>query len=277
MLNIHKKTVQGFGDEWERYNQASLSEDELKLLFERYFDIFPWGLLDSSSVGFDMGCGSGRWARLVAPRVGRLVCIDPSSAVEVARANLKDFDNCDFIAGGVGEKVLDEESMDFGYALGVLHHVPNTQEAIKECASFLKKGAPFLVYLYYRFDNRPTWFVWIWKCSEIIRSIVSKMPYKLRFLVSIAIASVIYLPLARIAKVCELFGIKPYLVELMPLSSYRDLSYYTMRTDALDRFGTQLEQRFSKTEIIKMLTCAGFTDIQFSDDVPFWCAVGIKR
>jgi methylase of polypeptide subunit release factors len=32
-----------------------------------------------------MGCGSGRWARFVAPHVGRLHCIDPSSALAVAR------------------------------------------------------------------------------------------------------------------------------------------------------------------------------------------------
>ena len=49
-----------------------------------------------------------------------------------------------------------------------------------------------------------------------------------------------------------------------------------MRTDALDRFGTRLEQRFSKIEIELMLTEAGFTNICFSDHMPFWCAVGTK-
>ena len=49
-------------------------------------------------------------------------------------------------------------SMDFGYSLGVLHHVPDTLAGIKACAKALKPGAPFLVYLYYAFDNRPAWF-----------------------------------------------------------------------------------------------------------------------
>ena len=48
--------------------------------------------------------------------------------------------------------------MDFGYALGVLHHVPNTQEGLNSCIKLLKPGAPFLVYLYYSFDNRPNWY-----------------------------------------------------------------------------------------------------------------------
>ena len=37
--------------------------------------------------GFDMGCGTGRWAKFVAPKVGKLHCIDPSNAIVVAKKN----------------------------------------------------------------------------------------------------------------------------------------------------------------------------------------------
>jgi hypothetical protein len=47
-----------------------------------------------------------------------------------------------------------------------------------------------------------------------------------------------------------------------------------MRTDALDRFGTRLEQRFTRTEIRGIMEAAGLVDIRFSDAPPFWCAVG---
>jgi hypothetical protein len=50
-----------------------------------------------------------------------------------------------------------------------------------------------------------------------------------------------------------------------------------MRTDALDRFGTRLEQRFSKNEIQQMMESAGLVDIVFREDAPFWCAVGFAR
>jgi hypothetical protein len=49
-----------------------------------------------------------------------------------------------------------------------------------------------------------------------------------------------------------------------------------MRTDALDRFGTRLERRFTKQQIKEMMTNAGLTDIRFSDAVPYWTAVGFK-
>jgi hypothetical protein len=55
------------------------------------------------------------------------------------------------------------------------------------------------------------------------------------------------------------------------------MSFYTMRTDSRDRFGTRLEQRFSRTEIEKMMLAAGLERTRFSDSEPFWCAVGYRR
>ena len=60
-------------------------------------------------------------------------------------------------------------------------------------------------------------------------------------------------------------------VENLPLSAYRELSFYTMRTDALDRFGTRLEQRFTRAQIEQMMESAGLEKIKFSEDLPFWC------
>ena len=39
--NKDQKTVVGFGDEWERFDQSHLSEDEHQDLFNRYFLGFP--------------------------------------------------------------------------------------------------------------------------------------------------------------------------------------------------------------------------------------------
>jgi len=71
----------------------------------------------------------------------------------------------------------------------------------------------------------------------------------------------------------ERFGLN---VNTMPLSYYRDKSLYVMRTDALDRFGTRLERRFTRSQIEQMMKNAGLKDIRFNDAPPYWCAVGIK-
>ena len=272
--NIDEATVQGFGDEWERFDQSPLSSEERQRIFDSYFFAFPWHKLKPNAIGFDLGCGSGRWAKLVAPRVGVLHCVDPSSALDVAKRNLVDNTNCEFHRANVDALPLTDASMDFGYSLGVLHHISDTQSAMNACVNKLKPGAPFLVYLYYAFDNRPFWFRGIWKLSEVARYGVSRLPYGLRYFVSQIFAGLVYFPLAKIAYLLEKSGLD---VSNLPLSAYRHCTFYTMRTDALDRFGTRLEQRFTKDQIQEMMETAGLEDIVFSTEVPYWCAVGTRN
>src|SRR5229473_4147004 len=95
--NIDREVVAGFGDEWSRFDQSALTDAELRRMFDNYFSIFPWDALPPDAVGFDLGCGSGRWAKFVAPRVGKLYLFDPSAeALEVAKHNLREADNCEF-------------------------------------------------------------------------------------------------------------------------------------------------------------------------------------
>jgi SAM-dependent methyltransferase len=279
MNNVNKdsKTVAGFGDEWERFDQSDLEANEHGKLFEKYFKIFPWGVLPSNAEGFDMGCGSGRWAKLVAPKVGKLHCIDPSSAIHVAKRNLEGQSNCVFHQAGVDDAALPESSMDFGYSLGVLHHVPDTLQGVRDCVSMLKPGAPFLLYLYYALDNRSVVYRSLWKTSDFLRCFVSKLPHVMRYAASQLIAGFVYWPLARFAALMEKLGMSATKAASLPLGFYRTLSFYTMRTDALDRFGTRLEQRFTRKQIESMMQAAGLENIHFSEDSPYWCAVGTRR
>jgi SAM-dependent methyltransferase len=269
---VEKDVISGFGDEWSRFDQSALSPDELREMFDNYFNIFPWDELPSGAVGVDIGCGSGRWAKLVAPRVGGLHLIDPSEALEVARRNLSEFSNCEFHRASVDAIPLADGSCDFGYCLGVLHHVPDTAAGLRQCVAKLKPGAPFLLYLYYRFDDRPWWFRALWRASDLIRSVISRLPYSLRYGLSQIIALTVYYPLARTAKILERLGVH---VRALPLSQYRNNSLYTMRTDALDRFGTRLEKRFTKNEMRKLMEDCGLRDIRFSE-TSFWTAVGYR-
>lgn len=269
--NLAPKVVAGFGAEWSRFDQEQLDAQERDRIFRDYFEIFPWGALAKDAAGADIGCGSGRWAKVVAPLVGKLHLVDASTdALEVARRKLADSANAEFLHASVGALPFGDAELDFAYSLGVLHHVPDTRRAMAEVARILKPGAPFLVYLYYAFDNRPFWFRALWKVSDLFRRVISVLPNFLRHAVCDVIAVAVYWPLARGAWLTEKLGLS---CRSWPLAYYRDKSFYTMRTDALDRFGTRLEQRFSRREISAMLEGAGFRDVSFSDREPYWCAV----
>lgn len=272
--NRDERVVKGFGEEWARFSQEALAETERAAIFNDYFADFPWTVLPADAHGADIGCGSGRWAAVVAPRVGRLTCVDASDdALGVARRNLAGQSNVAFRQADVGKLPFADGELDFAYSLGVLHHVPDTEGAIANVARSLKPGAPFLVYLYYSFDNRPLWFRMLWRLSDGLRRVICRLPSPLRFAVCDAIAALVYWPLAKLAALFATLGVS---LRNFPLVYYRDKSFYVMRTDALDRFGTRLEKRFSRSQIAAMLEAAGFCDIRFSAGEPFWCAMARK-
>ena len=275
--NLDLGVTRGFGREWSTFRQDEdhLSQEQRKAIFDDYFRIFPWHLLPpGGGVGLDVGCGTGRWSVLVAPRVQHLHLLDPSrEALDVAKQNLRGMNNISYHLLGVAAIPLPSKSLDFAFSLGVLHHVPDTEAAIAAIADKLKTNAPFLVYLYYALDNRPIWYRLLWRITDLARFVVSRLPHPLRLVISQAVAALIYWPLARVGRAVSQRGSS---VTALPLSYYADKSFYVMRTDAYDRFCTRLEKRFRKSEIERMLARAGFKNVRFSEQAPFWCAVGFK-
>jgi SAM-dependent methyltransferase len=272
--NIDERVVSDFGHEWSKFNHVKIDSSSLKTSFESYFSIFPFEQLPEEAEGFDMGCGTGRWAKFVAPMVYKLNCIDPSSlALNQARDNLSMYGNCVFECSNASENSLEDSSQDFGYSLGVLHHTPDTYEALESCAKKLKPGAPFLLYLYYSMDNKPSWYKLLWRVSNLFRKIISKLPFPIKYFISQVIGLFVYFPLARTSLLMEKLGFD---VQNFPLSDYRSKRLYMLRTDALDRFGTRLEHRFSQREISDMLKKSGFSRISFSEKPPFWTALAYR-
>jgi SAM-dependent methyltransferase len=273
--NCDVGTINQFSKQWVLFDQSGVSDLESQRIFDQYFHNFPWEVLPKDAVGMDVGCGTGRWAKYVAPKIGRLHCIDASaSAVEVARSKLAGCHNCDFHVASIDDLPMPDDSMDFAYCLGVLHYIPDPAAGLKALVSKLKRSAPVLLYVYYALDGRPSWFRAIWTVQDQLRKIISATPFWLRYSVSQAIAAGIYYPLARISRFAEDLGAN---VENIPLSAYRRRSFYTMRTDSLDRFGNYVEHRFTQRALVLMMESSGLERIQICDGPSRWLAIGFKH
>lgn len=272
--NIDPSTARAFNQNWGADTSGAETDPAIReAIFANYFALLPLDEL-SDKEGFDLGCGGGRHARMVAPRVGHLHCIDPSAnGIARTRRGLAKRSNVSFHVADVDHIPLADGSQDFGYSMGVLHHIPDTSAALRRCTAKLKPGAPFLLYLYYAFDNRPVWFGWLWKASELGRHTIARLPFRARKACCDLIGLLVYWPLSRLALVLESIGRN---VSGLPLSFYRRLPLETLRWAALDRFGTALEQRFTRAEMTAMMTEAGLVDIRFNETEPYWVAIGRK-
>lgn len=274
MSNIDEATVRAFDDKWGVHYDRAHNPERNRQVFDSYFALFPFAELDRAE-GFELGCGAGRLAMLVAPRVGRLHCIDPSrNGLDAARRTMAGQGNVEFHLASVDEMPIEDGSQDFGYSMGVLHHIPDSEAALASCTAKLKPGAPFLLYVYYDFENRPRWFRALWKASDWGRRRICKLPFRARKAMCDLIALTAYWPLARAAAVAARAGLA---VDGLPLSSYRSVRLANMRIAALDRFGSGVERRFSRSALRSMMDRCGLSEVRIADGPPYWVAIGRKR
>ncbi|WP_018341401.1 class I SAM-dependent methyltransferase [Cytophaga aurantiaca] len=273
--NIDVETVESFGEEWSAFH--TFNEEEIFSAGDNYFDIVPQSLLNKSAHVLDVGCGTGRWSYYIAGKVNCVECIDPSKAVLAAARLLKNKPNIRISQASVDNIPFSDNSFDLVFSLGVLHHVPDTKEAVKKCVQKVKQNGHILLYLYYNLENRGLAFKTLFHLSNSIRWIVSKLPSKLKIAVCNLLAIVFYLPFIALAKLLLAAGVSENVVSKIPLSWYANKSFHIIRNDSLDRFGTPLEQRFSKQQISGMLEHAGCTNIVFADNAPYWRVIAQKK
>jgi len=100
------------------------------------------------------------------------------------------------------------------------------------------------------------------------------MPKSIKKILCDIIAVVVYLMLITFAKIVKNVLSTKSFYQKLPLSYYVGKSFNVVRNDALDRFGTPLEQRFSKIEIENMMQSCGLSELKFSENAPYWHVVG---
>ena len=271
--NIDKKVVDEFGDEWLKFND--FTDKRIKIAAEEYFDIIDNTIVNKNTYALDIGCGSGRWTKYLASKAGFIEAVDPNDAIFAADNLLRNVENVRLSKASVDTLPFPDETFDFAMSIGVLHHVPNTQQALIDCVRKVKKGGYFYVYLYYNLDGRGRIFRTIFRFTDVIRNIICKFPSGLKKFVCDILAVIIYMPLILLAKFLSFVGLKK-LSKKIPLSAYCNKPFFIIRNDALDRFGTKLEQRFSREEIEEMMTKSGLDQILVSEGIPFYHAVGKK-
>lgn len=272
--NIDAAVVKSFGEEWLKFND--FSDEIIAESANEYFDILDDTIINKSTYAIDVGCGTGRWTKFLTNKIGFIEAIDPSNAIFVADKLLDKIENVRLTKASTDTIPFADETFDFAMSIGVLHHIPDTQQAMNDCIKKVKKGGYFYCYLYHNLEKMNVWFKMLFRISELVRKIVSKLPSPIKRFVCDVLAVVVYMPFILWVRFLLLLGFKKA-AKTMPLNAYHNKSFFIIRNDSLDKFGTSLEKRFSKKEVTELMTNCGLEDIVISTGTPYYHTLGRKK
>lgn len=246
------RTQASFGYEWTHFNDWSPSGETN---FNDYFEGVDFGALRDATV-LDGGCGMGRHARQIAPHVKRVVAVDFSRAIDQAARNTGEAGNVDCVQGDLLALPLADESFDFVYSLGVLHHIDQTEAGLKALVGKVRPGGSLRVYLYWR---RHGWKGQLLKLATAGRRLTTRMPFPaLRAfcrVLSVGLYGTVVLPYRALSAA----GISAH--QDWPLYVYSKYPFQVLYNDQFDRFSAPLEKRYDPDEVIRMMENAGLTDV----------------
>jgi SAM-dependent methyltransferase len=168
------RTRDSFGDEWTRlYPEHGHSTPEWQAerdIFLEYTRSLPSEY--RGKLVLDAGCGNGRYAKLANDWGARVVCVDISSAVEIAQANVGSRPDVAVVQGDLFKLPFKTSLFDIVYSIGVLHHTPDAKGAFHAIQPLVKPGGFFSIFMHGQ-GNRALYFTNRW-----IRAWTSKASYR---------------------------------------------------------------------------------------------------
>jgi len=262
---IARRTRASFGYEWTHFTDWQPSG---AVNFHDYFTGLDLAGLAGARV-LDGGCGMGRHARQVAQHAGHVVAVDFSDAVETARQNVAECPNVDCVQADLFHLPLAPSTFDFVYSMGVVHHLADTDLAVRCLVQRLKPGGRLRVYVYWRHSG---WKGALLRVVSAARRITTRLPHgvlhALSFVLSVALWLLVVLPL----RACTALGID---ASSAPLFVYTRYPFQVLYNDQFDRFSAPLEKRYSREEASALLARAGLEQITVTPRFG-WLVDGIK-
>ena len=162
---VGQEHLASFGLQWNRYEVAHEEED--RATFQAKTGL-PLAELKGLKV-LDAGCGGGRYCKVAGQAGAHVVGVDHTSAVDKAVALCRHLPDVHFLQADLKKLPLEDESFDFVFSIGVMHHDVDTRAVFDEVAKKVRPGGRYAVWLY----RRNQW--WQEKLNDLLRRRTTRM------------------------------------------------------------------------------------------------------
>ena len=242
--------VSNFGFEWNIHTKTQIDNHESSES-QRHFEARFDGYLDKfkNAKVLDVGVGVGRYAQIAAKIGAKIVGVDLSSSVDIAKINLAEND-AELIQADVFNLPFEDKSFDIIYSFGVLHHTPNPRLAFSKLLPLLKPGGIMCITLYETGSMYHT--------SRYARKITKKLPNQFLYFLCLVYVFLMYVPYKYLGLRYGLLG------RLLPISLSNNL--FEAILDTFDCYSPMYQFTYKESEIYAWFEDEGLKNIEFKSE-----------
>ena len=268
--DVMARTAQGYGYLWSRSTVAAAAGPyHWEQMAQGLGLPLPQGLV------LDAGCGDGidlaNQARRSQVEIIGVELSDGGCRTSAARC--RELPAAAVLQGDVARLPFADDTFDFIYSYGVLHHLPSPLDGLRELVRVLKPGAQVALYLYEDFRERPRLWRWLLDSANACRDVTTTLPPALLYRlcqvgspVAYAAFTVPYRVLSRIPAARSFSAAIPYRHGTGPFSLVGDL---------YDRFSAPIERRYTREAALAFVRDGGLEEVRIVNDRG-WMIAGRK-
>jgi SAM-dependent methyltransferase len=266
VAELAQRTRASFGHEWTHFSRW---QDSGEISFRDCFETADLAALREARV-LDAGCGMGRHARQMAAHARHVVAIDFSRAIEQAAINTRGAGRVDCVQADLLRLPFADGTFDYVYSLGVLHHLGNTETAVRALVASVKPGGRLRVYLYWKRHGRTGALL---RLVNAARPVTTRLPFRLLRWLCWMLSVVLWLAVILPYRLLVSAGVRG--MADWPLFVYTKYPFRILYNDQFDRFSAPLEKRYDPEEVAALLESAGLRAVRVESRFG-WIAEGVK-
>jgi SAM-dependent methyltransferase len=262
---LQARTIEDFGEQWTEYPDSAGYFESAELFNDNFRPFLAAGDVAGRRVA-EIGAGAGRFVNvLAAAGAAHVVAVEPSSAFAVLREKTSRFRDRITYLNVTGDQLPASGDLDYIFAIGVLHHIPDPDPVVAAAFRALRPGGTFAVWLYGREGNtlyltgaRTMW----WVTRRLSHRALERF------------VRVLYAPFWCYMTVCRWIP--------LPLARYmrrvmRPLTPDARRLVIYDQLNPAYAKYYRRDEAISLLSRSGFSNVRIHHRHGYsWTVLGTK-
>ena len=258
------QTIKDFGKQWLKYSDNEGYYGSLELFSDILTPFLKIDEMRGCKVG-EIGSGTGRIVNmLLQTGVKHVIATEPSDAFEVLCKNIQQIEKVTCLKI-TGDQLPASGNLDYIFAIGVLHHIPDPAPVVEAAFEALRPGGQFLVWLYGKEGNG----LYLALIAPL-RVLTKRLPHY----VLATLVEIIYWPLLFYVKFCRRLP--------LPLRGYMLLVLEKMspekrRLIIYDQLNPSYAKYYTQVEAKKLLSDWKFENIRIHHRHGYsWTVIGTK-